>query len=134
MTQGVKYKRPRKFNIVTFVLLLLLAFGAYMAYQHLPLFLLRHDVYRVLEEHGSKVVARRAMYMSDHKALEALRTRMTSELRLLGVDDPEAEVWIEVERHEARLGAIYSKWVTWPFDVIARQEKVYEVEHVAPIP
>jgi hypothetical protein len=54
---------------------------------------------------------------------------MHNQLRQVGVDDPDAEVWIEAEGREARFGVIYSKWVTWPFDVIEKQEHVYELEH-----
>lgn len=130
MPKVVKYKRPRKINAVSITLALLVAFGIYMTSQYLPLYLLKSEAYRILEETGSHFGARKARYTSDPKELEHLRKRLHNQLTVLGVDDPDMEVWIELEGREARFGVIYSKWVEWPFDVIEKQEKVYELEHV----
>lgn len=130
MPKVIKYKKPRKINVVTISLAILLAFGVYMTMQYLPLFLLKSEAYRILEETGSHFSQRKARYTSKPSEMEHLRKRLHSQLRLVGVDDPDAEVWIEAEGREARFGVIYSKWVTWPFDVIEKQEKVYELEHV----
>ena len=130
MTQVVKYKKPRRLNIVSGTLALAAALLVYMAYQYVPLFIVKQEAYRVLEEHGSSFMSRKGLYISDPAARDGLRSKMTNSLRVVGIDDPEAETWIEVDGKEIRLGVVYTKWVEWPFDVIPRQEKVYEVEHL----
>ena len=54
---------------------------------------------------------------------------MQRQIKGLGIDDPNIETWIELEGKQVRLGVVYSTWVEWPFDVVERQESVYELEH-----
>lgn len=130
MAQPVKYKPPRRINSVSVTLALLLALGGYLTYQYLPMYLQRQEVYRVLEEHGSTLAGRKGFYSHDHAARESLRRKMEAEIRRMGVMDPQLETWIEIDQHQAHLGAIYTETITWPFDVIAAQTNDYEVEHV----
>lgn len=130
MAQAVKYKKPRRFNSVTVVLLAVTGLCVFFAYQYLPLFLQKQEAYRVLEETGSAFSGKRTYYVKDGKATESLRRRMTNDLRRVGVQDPDLETWIEYEEHEARFGAVYSIFIEWPFQVVSKQEFVYEVEHV----
>ncbi len=134
MPRVVKYKRPRKINVVTVTLAALIGLAVYMGTQYLPLYILRAEAYRVLEETGSHFAGRFARYTSSPEHMDSLRKRMRNQLRMVGVDDPDAEVWIEAEGREARFGVIYSKWITWPFDIVPKQERVYELEHVVPLP
>ncbi len=134
MPRVVKYKRPRKINVVTVTLAAILGLAVYLGMQYLPLYILKSEAYRVLEETGSHFVGRFARYTSNPRDMDTLRRRLLNELRLVGMDDPDAEVWIEAEGREARLGVIYSKWVSWPFDIIPREEHVYELEHVVQLP
>ena len=134
MAQPVKYNRPRRINVVSIALVVLLALAAYAAYQFLPLYFQKQEVYRILEETGSTFAGRRAFYLEDGRARERLRRQMESEMRSKGVEDPELETWIEVDGPEVRFGAVYSAWVEWPFDVVAKQEHVYEVEHTIMVP
>jgi hypothetical protein len=129
MTQSVQYKRPSRINVVTLTLLVVVGLIVFLAMQYVPLFILKSEAYRVLEETGSHLASRKSRYTAVPEELAALRKRMGSELRNLGVDDPRAEFWIEIEPGSARLGVLYSKWIEWPFDVIAKQERVYELEH-----
>jgi hypothetical protein len=130
MAEVVKYKKPRKINVVSVTLALAAALLVYMAYQYVPLFIVKQEAYRVLEEHGSSFMSRKALYSEDPVARDGLRKKMFNQLRAVGVDDPDAETWIEVDGKEVRLGVVYTKWVEWPFGLIKRQEKVYEVEHL----
>ncbi|MBV1859763.1 MAG: hypothetical protein KUG77_15230 [Nannocystaceae bacterium] len=130
MAQAVKYKKPRKLNSVSIVLLLLATLSVYLGYQYLPLYLQKQEAYRVLEETGSAFSGRRAFYIKKPKALETLRRGMESDLRRVGVDDPDLETWIERDDKEMAFGAIYSIFIEWPFGAIPKQEFVYEVEHV----
>lgn len=130
MTEMVKYKKPRRINVVSVSLALLVAFGIYMGVQWLPQFLQKQEAFRVLEETGSKFSKRRSLYINHADKAEALRRQMANELRRTGVEDPEMETWIEIDEHEARLGVLYSSWLEWPFDVVARTESIQEIEHV----
>ncbi len=130
MARPIKYKRPRKINAVSVTLGLILFVAGYLAYKLFPLFLLKQEAYRVLEEFGSAYAGRDNAYRADPKKVEELRRKMTAELRNIGIADPDLETWIEVDQREARFGAVYSAWVSWPFDVIEKQEHVYEIEHV----
>lgn len=130
MAQAVKYKKPRRFNSVTVVLLVVTGLTIFFAYQYLPLFMQKQEAYRVLEETGSAFAGKRTYYEKKADATEALRMRMTNDLRRVGVQDPDLETWIELEDHEAEFGAVYSIFIEWPFQLIEKQEFVYEVQHV----
>jgi len=129
MPRIVKYKKPRKINFVTILLGILAAFLVYLGYQYIPNYMLEQEVYRVLEETSSNFAGRKSRYLEAPDEMLTLRNRMHNQLRVIGVDDPDAESWIEVDGNEIRFGVIYSKWIEWPFDVIPKQEKVYEIEH-----
>lgn len=130
MAQAVKYKKPRRINSVTVGLAAIAALCIFFAYQYLPLFLQKQEVYRVLEESGSAFAGRHSYYLADPDASEALRRRMENDLRRVGVQDPDLETWIEFEENEAEFGAVYSIFIEWPFGVIPKQEHVYQVEHI----
>ncbi len=134
MTTPVKYKKPRRINAVSITLVLLLAVGVYAAIQYLPLYMLRQEAYRVLEETGSTLAGRPTMYIDDREAVDSLRAEMQTKIRNVGVDDPKTETWIEFEGKTVRLGVLYSSWVEWPFGVIPRQESIYEIEHELVLP
>lgn len=129
MAKPVKYNSPRRFNLVSIPLFAALGLFVYFAYQYVPLLFLKHEAFRILEENGSALIGHRALYKNNGAAREKLRRKMESELRAVGVDDPELESWVEIENGEARLGAIYSEWVHWPFELFPKREMVYEVEH-----
>lgn len=130
MDEPVKYKKPARINVVSVSLALGLGVLVLLGWQYIPLYLLKQEAYRVLEETGSVFSGRKGMYLEDPLAREELRGKMERDLRAVGIDDQDAETWIDVEGKEVRLGIAYGKWIEWPFDVIARSEKVYEVEHV----
>ena len=133
MAQALKYKKPRRINVVSVSLALAAALVAYLTYQYLPLYLQKQEARRVLEENSSKFAGRRGYYVQDARAREGLRMQMQSELGVIGINDPEIETWIEIEGNEAHFGVVYSAWVEWPYDIIERHEMVNEVEHVIPI-
>jgi hypothetical protein len=130
MPQAVKYKRPRKINSVSVTLVLILALAGYMTYQFLPLYLLKQEAYRILEETGSQYAGKHSFYRADPKRMEKLQRKMNSDLRTIGVTDSELESWIEPDGPEVRFGCIFSVHVRWPFDVIEEHEFVFEQEHI----
>lgn len=128
MAKSVDYKKPRKFNVITVVLLAALAVSAYFAWIYVPLFLKKQDAIRVLDETSSKFSGSRARYMNDQKQLDALLRQMRSDLSLIGVTDPQADVWIEIDDDtHVRFGVAYLEVIEWPFG-IEPTEKIYEVE------
>ncbi|MEX1367481.1 MAG: hypothetical protein AB1Z98_30415 [Nannocystaceae bacterium] len=129
MTTPVKYNKPRRINVVSIVLVALLAMGAYATYLYLPLYLTKHEAYRVLEETSSKIAGRAGLYAEDSSARDEVRLTMQRQIKGLGVDDPNIETWIEFEGKEVHLGVVYSTWVEWPFGIAERQESIYELEH-----
>lgn len=129
MTTPVKYKKPRRINIVSITIVGLLALGGYAAYLYVPLYLAKHDAYRVLEDTGSKIAGRPAFYEDDSAARDELRLQMQRQIKGLGINDPNLETWIEFEGKQVHVGVVYSQWIEWPFGVAERQESVYELEH-----
>lgn len=134
MATPIKYKKPRRINVVSVTLVVVLSLLAYAGYQWFPLYMTRNEAYRVLQETSSKLAGRAGYYEQDAGAREELRKAMQRELTRVGVEDPKLETWIEIEGKEVRLGVVYSTWIEWPFDVIKAQESVYEVEHVVVLP
>lgn len=129
MAQPIKYKKPRRINVVSITVVLLLAAGAYALYQWFPLYMKRHEAHRILQEHGSKIASRPTHYEEDTEAREQLRKDMQRQLVDMGIDDPQVETWIEIEGKEVKLGVVYSAYFEWPFDVMPRHESLYQVEH-----
>lgn len=134
MATPVEYKKPRRINVVSVTLALIVLMVGYVAWQWLPLYFKRHEAYRMLQETGSKLAGRAGYYEQDTQAREDMRRAMQRSLIEVGIDDPKIETWIEIEGKQARLGVVYSAWMEWPFDVAPRTEAVYEVEHVVVLP
>lgn len=130
MATPVQYKKPRRINVVSVTLVLLLVLAGYAAWQWAPLYFKRQEAYRILQETGSKMAGRAGFYEQDADAREDLRRTMQRQLVDVGIEDPKIETWIEIEGKELRLGVVYSAFIEWPLDVIEPQESVYEVEHV----
>jgi len=128
MAKPVKYNSPRRLNPVSITLFALLGLLGYFAYQYVPIFMLKQDVHRLVEEAGSTMYGHRGLYKSDATAREQLRRTLESQLRNAGVDDPELETWIDFQDPEMHLGAIYSEWLHWPFELFPQREIVVEVE------
>ncbi len=129
MPSIIKYKKPRRINAVSVTLALLVAIAAYATYQYLPLYMMRHEAYRILQENGSKIAGRPGYYEQDGTARDDMRRKIQRQLKDIGISDPEMETWIEIEGKQVRLGVIYSAWVEWPFGIVEPQETEYEVEH-----
>ena len=128
-TEPVKYKKPARINVVSVALVLASMLAALLAYQYVPLFLLEQEAYRVLEEHGSIFMGRKGLFAENDVERETLSMKMLTELRTIGIDDPKAEAWIELDGTEVSFGVAYTVWLEWPLDVIARHPKEFEVEH-----
>ena len=130
MAQAVRYKKPRKINAVSVSIALALALVGWLTYQYLPPFLMKQEAYRVLDETASKFSGSKSRYLEVESEFVQLRMEMQNNLRLVGIKDPRMESWIEVDdEHNVRFGVLYSYYIEWPWNVIAKQEKVVELEY-----
>jgi hypothetical protein len=131
MAQAIRYKRPRKVNVVSVTLAAIAVIVGYLISQYLPIYLRKQEAYRVLDETSSQFSGAKNRYLASEPHRLQLEQRMGNDLRLVGIDDPEMEHWIEVDdKHTVRFGVLYSETVEWPWDVIAPQTEQVELEYV----
>jgi hypothetical protein len=127
VTQAVRYKQPRKLNWVVAVLLLGLVAGAYLAWVYLPVSLRKSEVMRVLDETSSEFTGQSSRMMAEPKLVEQLQRSMSANIQLVGVSDPQAEYWIDVDgENQIRFGALYSELIELPFS--EPRETIIELE------
>jgi len=130
MAKTIKYKRPRKFNVVTVVLITLAVLIAYLLSQYVPIYFRKQEAYRVLDETSSQFSGKKNRYLASNPHLLQLQGKMKNDLILVGITDPAMEHWIEVDnKSTVRFGCIYSEIITWPYDIIAPQEQEIELEY-----
>lgn len=131
MAQAIRYKRPRKLNVVSLSLLAAFVSAVVVASEYLPMYLRKQEAYRVLDETSSTFAGQKHRYLKDPASLEQLTHKMAAELRRLGIDDPDMEHWIEPENdHTIRFGVVYTEVLTWPFDLVGPHEKEIQAEYV----
>ena len=127
VAESVRYKQPRKLNWVVVLILVVLVAGAYLAWVYIPVSMRQAEVMRVLDETSSEFTGKSARMLANDKLVEKMRREMASDIQLLGVDDPKAEYWIEIDDdNQIRFGAIYSDWIKLPFT--EAREKIVEVQ------
>ena len=127
MNDQVTYKQPRKFNIVVIGILIGLVIAIYLAWVYLPLYFRRSEVMRVLDETSSQFTGKSSRMMAEDALVDKMLNDMASQIRDLGVNDPQAEFWIEIDDDDnVRFGALYSDWLELPFT--EKQEIVNEIE------
>ena len=127
MAESVHYKQPRKLNVVVIGLLAILALLVYLAWTYLPAYFRKSEVMRVLDETSSEFTGASSRMLSDDKLVDKMLRDMRSEIQALGVNDPQAEYWIEIDNEDQiRFGALYSDWITLPF--MDAKEVVNELE------
>ncbi|MFO7567382.1 MAG: hypothetical protein R6X02_32360 [Enhygromyxa sp.] len=127
MAEAVKYKQPRKFNVVVVALLVALLAGAYALWIYIPVSLRKSEVTRVLDETSSEFTGQVSRMLANDKEREKLLRRMKADIQAVGVEDPKAEYWIEVDDpNQIRFGVLYSDWIELPFT--EPREKVVELQ------
>jgi hypothetical protein len=127
MAEAVSYKKPRKFNVVVIVLLAALVAGAYAVWSYLPVAMRKSEVMRVLDETSSEFTGQASRHLAEDKLVDKLRNDMRSDIQALGVSDPQAEYWIEIDdENQIRFGVLYSDWISIPFS--EPREKVVELQ------
>jgi hypothetical protein len=127
VAESVTYKKPRKFNIVVVGLLGGLALLVYLAWLYIPLYFRKSEVMRVLDETSSEFTGSSSRMLADDKLVDKMLREMRNEIQALGVNDPQAEYWIEIDNDDQiRFGALYSDWIPLPF--MDAKEVVNEME------
>lgn len=127
MNKPVTYKQPRKLNIVVIAILAALVAGAYAAWIYVPVALRKSEVMRVLDETSSEFTGQAARMLADNKVVDKLRRDMASDIQAVGVNDPQAEYWIEIDDDNTiRFGVLYSDWIELPFT--EPREKIVELQ------
>jgi hypothetical protein len=127
VAESVQYKKPRKFNVVVIAILGGLAFLVYLAWLYLPMYFRKSEVMRILDETSSEFCSTASRMMSDNKLVDQMLNKMRGNIQGLGVNDPQAEYWIEIDSEDqVRFGALYSDWIQLPF--LDAKEVVNELE------
>jgi len=127
VADAVRYKQPRKLNWVVVVLLLVLVAGAYLAWVYLPVSIRKSEVMRVLDETSSEFTGQSSRMIAEPKLVEQLQRSMSANIQLVGVNDPKAEYWIDIDSEDQlRFGALYSELIELPFG--EPRETIVELE------
>lgn len=127
MNESVDYKKPRKFNIVVIALIIALIIGAYLLWVYVPVWFARSEVTRVLDETSSEFTGKSSRMFASRDAFKNLQNKMAGMMRDVGVDDPNAEFWIEIDdENQVRFGVVYSEVVELMF--IEPIERIRELE------
>ena len=116
VAESVKYKQPRKLNIVVIAIIAALVIGAYALWIYMPSYFRKSEVMRVLDETSSEFTGKASRMLAEKKLIDNMLARMRSQIQELGVNDPIAEYWIEVDdENQVRFGVLYSDWLDIPF-------------------
>jgi hypothetical protein len=127
VVESVKYKKPRKINIVVIAILAVLVSSIYVLWLYLPQYFRKSEVMRVLDETSSSFTGKSSRMLADHKLVDQMVSDMRNEIFELGVNDPNAEYWIEIDDdNQIRFGVLYSDWIKLPFT--EAKEVVNELE------
>jgi hypothetical protein len=127
VAESVQYKKPRKINIIVIGLLAALVIGVYLVWVYLPFYFRKSEVMRVLDETSSEFTGQASRMIAERKLVDQMVKDMGTQIAELGVNDPDAEYWIEIDDDDQiRFGALYSDWIELPF--IKSREVVNELE------
>ncbi len=127
MGEAVSYKQPRKLNWVVFVILAALVAGGYMAWIYIPISLRKSEVMRVLDETSSEFTGKSSRMLAERKLVDKLLRDMSNDIQALGVSDPQAEYWIEIDdENQVRFGVLYSDWLELPWG--EPRERIVELQ------
>jgi hypothetical protein len=127
VAESVQYKQPRKFNVVVIAILGGLVVLVYLAWIYLPLYFRKSEAMRVLDETSSEFMGQSSRMLDDDKLVDKMLNDMRGKMQELGIRDPQAEHWIEIDSDDqVRFGVLYSDWVELPF--MDAKEVVNELE------
>ena len=127
VSDSVQYKKPRKINIVVIGILAALVIAGYLLWVYMPSYFRKSEVMRVLDETSSEFTGKSSRMLAEDKLVKQMVSDMRNQIFELGVTDPDAEYWIEVDDdNQIRFGVLYSDWIKLPFT--EAKEVVNELE------
>lgn len=133
MAEAVSYKQPRKLNIIVIALIAALLLGGYLGWVYMPSYFRKSEVMRVLDETSSEFTGQTSRMLADRKLVDKMRSDMRADIQLAGVNDPNAEYWIEIDDDDnIRFGVLYSEFIELAFT--DAKEVVNELEMVCTRP
>jgi hypothetical protein len=122
LDQGVAkaYKQPRRFNLVSFLLLLLVAGGVYYGWKWGPPYVQSWKVDTILQEGGAKLPMLSNQPVEQRIANERdLANQLKGQIRDLGITDPGLTVSVTDDGTNAHLVADWTVMITHPFNAHA---------------
>jgi hypothetical protein len=109
-----RYVKPRKFNIVSFLLLLIAAAGIYSAVQFVPPYYRKWKAQGVISEAANKVYPRRMLEGGGETFITQIRDETERQLRDIGIKDPTLRITIEKSLAQVSVSAEYIEIVKHP--------------------
>lgn len=111
------YKQPRKFNVVSFLLIVAAIAIVYCLFQFGPPYWRKWKVKEVLSNNAARLYPKRMLIVAGTAAalVEETRKRTADDLRSAGVKDPGLRVNISVANGEIVVSADYRERIRHPF-------------------
>lgn len=129
---AIKYERPGRFNLVTFILLAIALAGAYAAVRFGPVYYRRWKAVAVVSETANKLYAGRQRYGNDSEGRTRLRQETLEHLREIGIDESTVQVSLWPTTTSARVEVTYQEVVRHPLVNKATRLVFNLVEDVKP--
>lgn len=112
----VSYKKPRKLNFVSFVLIVILAVVIYGSIKFGPPYYRKWKAKGPLSNAANAVYPKRNLPEENLQAyFEKLKKEVTAELRTIGITDPGLQIHISKVGTEVTVTADYQEHITHPF-------------------
>ena len=110
------YSKPRKLNIVSFLLLLAVIGGAYSAYQFGPIYYRKWQIKGILSEGANRIYPKRRLQGADAQDFyNQLRQELIDRIRAEGVKDTDITISFTQTEKEIGVQAMYKEVVVHPF-------------------
>jgi hypothetical protein len=133
------YKKPRRFNLVSFLLIVAAIAAIYCVFQFGPPYWRKWKVKEVLSNNASRLYPKRLLVVAGtaNELVEEIRKRTADDLRSAGVEDPGLRVNITVANGQIVVSADYRERIRHPFvgkSTTLRFHPRAEVQMSAPSP
>jgi hypothetical protein len=106
-----RYKKPRRLNPISFVLILALLGCGYAGWKFGPPYWRKWRVKRLIDEAANWGYKRRGALGSEPSMMDTLRERTRRQIRSAGVVDPSLRIHIKVDRQRIWVSAEYNELI-----------------------